>query len=220
MSSAKIVPNKPFIVFLYGFPGSGKTAFARQLAEELGMAHLQQDKLAHELYGQNTDANDTSSRGATDYMMREFLRAGVSVVYDANVHRLAERRKLRDAARQAKATPVLIWLQIDPESAFIREQKRDRRKSDDHYAKEYTPESYEAVLTRMQNPDNEDYIVISGKHTYNTQRSAVFKKLYELGILTPNQISQNRAKPGLVNLVPQNNIGGRADISRRNIHIR
>lgn len=220
MSAAKITPNKPFVIFLYGFPGSGKTAFGRQLAEEVSAAHLQQDRLSHELYGQNNDKTDSPSSKAMHYMFREFLRAGVSVIYDTDVHRLGERRILRDAVRQAKAIPVLIWLQIDAESAYVREQKRDRRKADDHYAKDYSPKTYEAVLNRMQNPDNEDYIVISGKHTYHTQRAAVFKKFYELGIFTPVQLGQNMAKPELVNLVPQNNGAGRTDVTRRNISIR
>ena len=220
MSVSKISPNKPFVIFLYGFPGAGKTAFARQLAEEVNLAHLQQDKLSHELYNQNTSKTDGASRNAMNYMCREFLRAGVSVIYDTNVHRMGERRTLRDEVRKIKATPVLIWLQVDPESAYLRGQIRDRRKADDHYAKDYSPEDYEAILNRMQNPDNEDYVVISGKHTYHTQRATVFKKFYELGILTPTQLSQNIAKPGLVNLIPQNNSGGRADISRRNISIR
>ncbi len=220
MSGAKIIPNKPFIIFLYGFPGSGKTAFARQLAEELTAAHLQQDRLSQELYSENSARTEKPSRNALNYMTREFLRSGVSVIYDANVYRVAERRALRDAARQVKATPVQIWLQIDPESAFLRTQKRDRRKSDDHFAKDYTPESYEATLHRMQNPENEDYVVISGKHTYQTQRAAVFKKFYELGILTPSQLSKaTPAKPEMVNLVPQNVVRTNGEITRRNINI-
>ncbi len=219
MSLTKLTPSKTFILFLYGFPGSGKTAFARQLAQELNVAHLQQDRLSHELYGQNSDKTAKPSRNAMNYMTREFLRADVSVIYDADVYRLAERRHMRDAARQTKAIPVLIWLQIDPETAYMRGQKRDRRKADDHYAKEYTPETYEAVLHNMQNPDNEDYVVISGKHTFHTQQAAVYKKFYELGIFTPAQLSQNIAKPALVNLVPQVH-NSRVDLSRRNIHIR
>lgn len=219
MSAAKITPNKPFIIFLYGFPGAGKTAFARQLAEDMGhVAHLQQDRLSHELYGENTPRTQKAARNAMNYMTREFLKAGVSVIYDTDVHRMAERRTLRDAARSAKATPILIWLQIDAESAFARGQKRDRRKADDHHTKQYTQETFQAILKRMQNPDNEDYVVISGKHTFSTQRSSVMKKFYELGILTPAQMSQGTVKPELVNLVPQN--PGRADITRRNINIR
>lgn len=220
MASQKIIPSKPFIVFLYGFPGSGKSFFARQLSESVKVAHLQQDRLNHELYGENSEQADKMSRNAMNFMTREFLRAGVSVIYDSNVPRLAERRILRDAARQAKAIPVLIWLQIDPESAYHRTQQRDRRKSDDHYARPYNPQEFEAAISRMQNPENEDYIVISGKHTFQTQKTSVFKKFYELGIFNPAQLSKNIAKPELVNLVPQGGMGGRTDISRRNIQIR
>ncbi len=219
MSVAKISPNKPFIIFLYGFPGAGKTAFARQLAEDMNCAHLQQDRLSEELYGANNEKTYKAARNAMNYMSREFLRAGVSVIYDTDVHRLGERRALRDAARTSKATPILVWLQIDSETAYARGQKRDRRKADDHYAKVYTADSYKSVLQRMQNPDNEDYVVISGKHTFQTQRAAVYKKFYELGLLNPDQVSQKTVKPALVNLVPTN-IGGRVDITRRNINIR
>lgn len=221
MSFAKIFPNKTFIIFLYGFPGSGKTAFGRQLAEEINVAHLQYDRLMHELYGSAVSADsEKKSRSAMNFMCREFLRAGVSVVYDANIYRKAERRVLRDAARKSKAIPVLIWLQIDPDTAFMRGQKRDRRKSDDHYAKPLKNDEFRTFINRMQNPDNEDYVVISGKHTFHTQKAAVFKKFYELGILSPAQLSKNRAKPELVNLVPQNPVSGRGDIIRRNINIR
>lgn len=220
MSSQKIVPSKTFVLFMYGYPGAGKTAFARELAEELSVAHLQQDRLNHELYGDNDQELDNSSKNAMNYMSREFLRAGVSVIYDTDFPRLAERRALRDAVRKSKAIPVMIWLQIDPETAFMRVQKRDRRKADDHYAKNYDADSFGAVLNKMQNPHNEDYVVISGKHTFHTQRSAVYKKFYELGILTPAQLSQNIAKPELVNLVPQVSLGMRPDVIRRNINIR
>lgn len=218
MSAAKTFPSKQFIIFLYGYPGAGKTAFARQLAEDMNLAHLQQDKLAQELYGENNEKTYKAARSAMNYMSREFLRTGASVVFDTEVYRVAERRALREAVRKAKAIPVLVWLQIDPETAYNRGQKRDRRMTDNHYAKKYSPSEFKAVMERMQNPDNEDYVVISGKHTFNTQKAAVYKKFYDLGILNPAQLSQNTVKPGLINLVPQNN--SRGDVARRNINIR
>lgn len=221
MSSVKINSNKTFVIFLYGFPGSGKTAFARKFAGELKVAHVQQDRLTSELYGEAASKeNEKKSRGAMNFMCREFLRAGVSVIYDADVHRKAERRMLRDAVRKLKAVPVLIWLQIDTETSLARGQKRDRRKSDDQYAKSLNNEMFQSVLNYMQNPNDEDYVVISGKHTFKTQKAAVFKKFYELGILTPAQLSKKIAKPELVNLIPQNPISNRGDIIRRNISIR
>ena len=37
MGNHKITIAKPFILMMYGFPGVGKSAFAKQLAEELGV---------------------------------------------------------------------------------------------------------------------------------------------------------------------------------------
>jgi hypothetical protein len=72
----------------------------------------------------------------------------------------------------------------------------------------------------MQNPKNEEYIVVSGKHTFNTQRSAVVKKLYEIGAIAIEEANSGVVKPGLVNLIPNQLRGGRVDNSRRNILIR
>ncbi len=76
------------------------------------------------------------------------------------------------------------------------------------------------IASNMQNPANtEDYMVISGKHTYHTQRNAVIKKLYDVGLISTNGAGSKLVMPGLVNLVPSP-APGRVDNSRRNISIR
>jgi predicted kinase len=206
---------------LYGYPGSGKTHFARQLAETLGAAHVQGDRIRYELF--ETPRYDKQENEVVahlmEYMGEEFLHAGVSVVFDTNAMRFGQRRLLRDIARKTKAEPVLIWLQIDMESAFTRISKRDRRRIDDKYSNNLDRTSFDSYIGRMQNPKNEDYMVISGKHTFNTQRSAVVKKFYELGLIDAESASNNVIKPGLVNLVPTPT-AGRVDMARRNIVIR
>jgi hypothetical protein len=118
-----------------------------------------------------------------------------------------------------KAHYLLVWPQIDPENAFLRTQMRDRRTLDDKYSAEQTKMSFEHQLGIMQNPQNEDYIVISGKHTFLTQKGAILNRLYQLGLIKSGIVQQNVAKPELVNLVP-NLHAGRVDMSRRNISIR
>lgn len=219
--SSKIVLHKPALIALYGFPGSGKTNFAHQLCELISAAHIQGDRIRYELFEKpryDKQENEVISH-LMEYMAEEFLNAGISVVFDINAMRLAQRRALRDMARKHHAVPVLVWLQIDPDSAYLRGTKRDRRKNDDKYAMPLERETFDRQISHMQNPSGEDYVVISGKHTFNAQRSAVMKKLYDLKLVSGDVANSNVIKPGLVNLVP-NMVGGRVDTSRRNIVIR
>lgn len=219
---AKITPTKPFLLLLYGFPGSGKTYFARQLAENIQAAHLQADRIRSELFEKpryDKQENDVVAQ-LMDYMAEEFLSAGVSVIYDMNSMRAHQRLTLRDMARRSKATPFLVWLQIDAESAFSRSIKRDRRHADDKYAAQWERPMFDSMVSHMQNPTMaEDYVVISGKHIYLTQQSAVITKLRENGVLSFGDASSHVIKPGMVNLIPNSN-GGRVDMTRRNITIR
>lgn len=218
---SKVTPTKPLFIMLYGYPGAGKTHVARQLSATLHAAHLHSDRIRGELFTEPRfdKEEDQLVEHLMLYMTEEFLKAGVSVVFDANVDRLADRRELRNIAHKAKANAVLVWLQIDADSAYARLSRRDRRTSDDKYARDYTRKTFEAVLHKMQNPKNEDHIVISGKHTFNTQRSAIIKKLYEMGAINIETTTANVVKPELVNLVP-NPTAGRVDNLRRNILIR
>jgi predicted kinase len=222
---SKIVPTKPLLVLLYGFPGAGKTFVARNLSDAIGAAHVQGDRIRTELFEQPRydQKENTIVSNLMDYMTEEFLSAGVSVVYDVNAARVAKRRVMRDLARRSHVNSLLIWIQIDAESSFDRAIKRDRRHSDDKYSMNLDRTTFDALTGQMQNPGrDEDYIVISGKHTFNTQLSAVTKKLHELGLITSNEVTANVVKPGLVNLIPKspNTIGGRVDLTRRNITIR
>ncbi|MBC7708106.1 ATP-binding protein [Polaromonas sp.] len=221
---AKILPTKPFLIMLYGFPGSGKTYFARQLAENIQAAHVQSDRVRSELFEQpryDKSENDVVAQ-LMDYMTEEFLSAGLSVIYDANAMRLSQRHALRELARKNHATPLLMWFQIDAESSYARSTKRDRRRADDKYAAQWDRDTYKKILGYMQNPSIvEEYVVISGKHLYTTQQSAAVNKMRHLGLLSNEDASASVAKPGMVNLVPGNqNNGGRVDMTRRNINIR
>jgi predicted kinase len=217
---AKLYPQKPFLLMFYGYPGAGKTYFARQFCENIQAAHLQSDRIRGELFAEpryDKQENDVVAQ-LMDYMTEEFLSAGLSVAYDTNAMRAGQRRALRDLAMRCHATPVVVWFQMDAETAFARNAKRDRRRADDKYAAHWDRTTFDNIVAHMQNPAaNEPFVVISGKHLFSMQQSAVVAKLRELGVLSSDDASSRIIKPGLVNLVPHQ---GRVDLTRRNISIR
>ncbi len=218
----KLILSQPTLFLLFGFPGSGKTFFARQICEELQAAHVQGDRVRYELFERpryDKQENQIISQ-LMKYMTEEFLKAGVSVVYDVNAMRTSQRKALRELAFKNKAQTVLVWFQMDIDSAYERVSKRDKRKTDDRFTANLDRRQFDSIIRGMQNPDtSESYMVISGKRTFHTQRSATIKKLYDMGLIQSEQTIAGLAKPNLVNLVP-NNSGGRVDPSRRNITIR
>lgn len=220
---SKIEPTKPLLIMLYGYPGSGKSYVARQLAEQIQSAHVQGERIRNELFEQpryDKQENAVVTQ-LMDYMSQEFLSAGISVIYDTNALRSAQRHSLRELARKTRAQPLVVWLQIDVESAFSRTQRRDRRKADDRYAYNADRTTFESILSYMQNPANtEDYVVISGKHVFSTQLSAILRKLNDMNLLRLDDLTTGVVKPELVNLIP-NPGAGRVDLNRRrNIVIR
>jgi predicted kinase len=218
---AKIHLSKPVLFCFYGFPGSGKSYTARNLEKVLAAARVSADKIRHELFKRpRYDAQENAVVAhLMNFMTEEFLGAGVSVIYDTNAMRISQRRMLGEIARKNHAIFQLVWLQIDSQNAFARTQQRDKRTLDDKFSAEQTKASFEHQMSLMQNPQpHENYLVISGKHTFETQKNAILNRLYQLGIINIEDIRQHITKPELVNLVP-NPHAGRVDYSRRNINI-
>jgi len=216
----KIALNKPVLISLYGFPGSGKSFVARNLAEHVQMAHVSADRIRSELFAKPRydKQEDAIVAHLMNYMTEEFLGAGLSVVYDTQALSASQRRRLRELAAKHRAAYLLVWLQIDVESAFTRTQRRDRRTTDDKFAQPQTRDSFNRQLATMQNPKEEQYLVVSGKHAFVTQKSAIVNRLYQMGLIPSETVQSNVTKPGLVNLVPNRYIPETETI-RRNISV-
>jgi predicted kinase len=219
----KIKLRKPLLVYLYGMPGSGKSYLARNIADNYGLAVVSSDKIRSILF-ENPTYEKSENKLVEKIMMdqaEQFLKNGIGVVYDISASRIMQRRSLRELSRKLKMNDLLIWLQIDQDTAYSRSSNRDHRKPDDKYNKSLTLEDFNVQLRQMQNPVEEAGIVVSGKHIYATQNIAIQKKLLKMGLINSEELGKKIAKPELVNLVSKAQIvGGRVNYSRRNILIR
>lgn len=217
----KVTFNKPVLICFYGYPGSGKSYVARNLEQVLQVARVSADHIRHELFSRpRYDAQENAIVAhLMNYMTEEFLKAGVGVIYDTNVVRAAYRRRLHELAKKHHSEYLLIWPQINAENAFARTQRRDRRLLDDKYSEKQTKDTFERRMALMQNPQaNENYMVISGKHSFASQKNAILSRLYQMGIASAGMVQAHVAKPELVNLVP-NLYVNREGISQRNINV-
>jgi predicted kinase len=220
MSKSKL--KQPVLIYLYGIPGSGKSMLAHNLANELGMVVVSADRLRYELFDEprhdKTEIQIISQ--LMNYMTEEFLRAGISVVYDMSVSRMSERKELRELAKKCHAKDMFVWIQVDIDTAWARGKKRDKRKAEDKYAYDLTPDQFKQYVRIMQNPTNEPYVVLSGKHQFNSHKNIIYRKLLEMNVLNSEEAAHKVAKPELVNLVSRAQAqAGRVDYSRRDISI-
>ena len=214
---SKIAPKTPFLLTLYGYPSSGKTYLSRQLSETIASVHLESERIRHELF--RNPVYDVSENKQLweimNYLAEKFLGAGVSVIFDYNAAKTFQRHQLKALAKKNSAFNLVVWQQIDPETAFVRNRRRDKRKSDDKYSPIIPGDTFKTFISVMQNPTlSEDYVVVSGKHVFSTQKNAIFNKLRQLNIIDDQTLNENITKPGMVNLVPPINQNHRNVIIR------
>ena len=213
---------QPVIVYMYGLPGSGKSFVSRQLSEALGMAHISSDRLRYELFEEPLydKTEHLVLTNLMNYMTELFIDAGSSVVYDLSTSRISDRKELRALAKRKGAKELMVWVQIDADTAYARSTNRDKRKIDDKYSKNLSKSQFENFMKGMQNPQQENYVVVSGKHVFSSQKNTIIRKLIENGSLSIQESYSTIAKPEMINLVSRAQAQvGRVDYSRRNINI-
>lgn len=172
--------TQPCIYMFIGYPGSGKTHFARQLSSRIHAVTLNSDALRVAMFGslekiERIRASDQSRLyndvfGAMDYTARQTLRAGHSVIYDAQQTKRVNRRNIERLAREVNAIPVLIWMKTSPEVAMRRGAEREA--GDDSHV--YSPEKMTMLVNRFASvtdlPESDENVIeISGELPFEEQ---------------------------------------------------
>ena len=141
--------NKPRAVLVFGAPGSGKTTFAEKFAKKFGLAYYNLDKIRE------------------DY---DFSHEAILVILEI-ITKSEQSIVLEGELETENYRPALIWVQTDFMTIRMRLKKKYR-------SVKKAKEVYDAAVAEMETPaDFENPIILSGKHTFETQTKHVLAGL-------------------------------------------
>ncbi len=210
--------KEPALILLYGFPGAGKTYFARNACQNLNAVHISDDRIRNKLFERPVydRAENAIVTHLVDYLVEEFVKGGISVVLDVDARRTSYRKHFRDLAKSLKSQCLVAWFQVDPDTAFARLSQRDRRRAENKHAVQMTKQQFDTKVSTMQHPGtDENYVVLSGKHSFHMQYATLLRKLFDINLVTTEDVAKNVVKPGLTNLIPARRKGAPQSINIR-----
>lgn len=178
--------TKPYLFLMMGMPGSGKSFVAEWLSPKLHAVHLRSDDMRLAMFGEprlelhRNPAYRKQLYGAMDYAARQPLAAGHSVIYDANLNWRRSRARLRRMAEQYNATAVIIFLEMDTETAHQRVIERANHGGHPNFELSYV----ERMANNIEPPTaDEPTITLDGKATDSEQQASFTKQLKSLNTL-------------------------------------
>lgn len=176
--------NQPLVILMLGLPGAGKSYFARQFANQHKLGYISDDRIRFELYDdpQYSDQENALVLSIMDLMCEQLL-VGNSVVYDGNLYSRNMRKQRELLGKQSGASTLTVWVQTDLQTTYYRATHRDGRRPDDRYVPNISEPVFDKALRLLNRPDREDYVVISGKHSFAAQNRAVINKLASLKLV-------------------------------------
>lgn len=158
---------KPRALLIFGAPCSGKSTFAEKFGKKFKLATYDLDELAEE---------HEFTRDETLIILEQVLKTRQTILVQGALNTEKERIEMRNLLRDNGYEPTLIWIQTDVST--IRSRLKSKYKS---VAK--AKDFYEKAVAEMEAPgENEHAIILSGKHTFETQAKHVVAGLADLAL--------------------------------------
>jgi predicted kinase len=154
---------KPTLHLLMGLPGSGKTTLGKQLESVTDAVYLSSDEYRLLLFKKPCFSQEEHDMlyATLDHNVEHLLKAGYSVIYDANLNRHHHRLEKYSLAKKYNADVKLWMVEVSTSTA------KSRRVSEQNPRLLPEGESSEKMFDRIAEvievPDiNENHIVVDG----------------------------------------------------------
>lgn len=162
--------SSPHIIAMVGVPGAGKSQFAAEFSEMFHAPHLDSSILVA------LSDDEAAVNYASGALLKELMKTHQTIVFEGATEKRAWRVELAKTARAAGYKVLFVWVQTDLATAKMRWLK----------ANDNDEATFDAKIKQFSPPHpSEPCVVISGRHTYNTQARTLLKRLADV---RPNSI--------------------------------
>lgn len=156
--------SKPRALLVFGAPCSGKTTFCEKFADKFDLATYDFDELK---------AQYRLTRKNILLIVKLLAQTKKTMMIEGGLATEKEREEMRNVLRVAGYDVSLIWIQTDVTTIRARMKTRYKTVSK-------AKEVYDAQVEGLEAPaEYENPIILSGKHTFETQTKHVLAGLAE-----------------------------------------
>ena len=162
--------SKPHLIVMVGLPGAGKTFFANHFAETFHAPLVSWQSIRTELFNEPTYTKDEDAivERIASQQLGELLKTGATTIHEGGSLVYAYRQALTKQATEQGYDVLFVWVQTDPAAAKNRALKQ----------RQFTAEMFADQSRRFTAlKSSEQFVVISGKHTYASQLKIVLRRL-------------------------------------------
>ena len=146
--------TQPRALLVFGAPCSGKTTFCEKFAKKFNLAYFnlaalkEQYNLSHKLILM---------------LVEQLAKTNQTIIIEGELDTEKDREEIRQLFRLAGYKPYTIWIQTDVATIRLRLKMR-------HKSIIKAKEVYDSVVGKLEAPSElENPIILSGKHTFETQ---------------------------------------------------
>lgn len=165
-----------------GVPGAGKSFFARQFASTFTTPLVSYDYIRSRLFEapQFTSKEESMVYSLAGQQITELLKTEKTIIIDGGLNDKGDRAALAKLAHKAGYGSLVIWVQTDTSASRQRATRRSNKRPGDALNTSMSVEQFTTLSAELTPPTpQEQFVVISGKHTFATQAKAVLKKLVQ-----------------------------------------
>ena len=154
--------SQPRAILVFGAPASGKTTFCKKFSKQFRAPYYNLVEIGKE-QGWN--------REQLLYILSLIAKTEQNIVIEGELNTEAEREEIKKLLKEAGYNPSLVWIQTDVNTIKTRLKKKLK-------TVEKAKETYDKEIAALEAPaETEVPIVLSGKHTFETQLGQVLSQL-------------------------------------------